>query len=123
MCARQGALTRRCKSSTDPARGTVSRTARVSIARRNLKEAAGKALARRTETAYEASVPGEESRVSKAQYLSGRRGRICGGYISSAKAAQVAANARRWWRNSALALHLALPNSYFDGLGVPRLAS
>ena len=35
----------RWKSSADPARGTASRTARVSIARWNLKEAAGKALA------------------------------------------------------------------------------
>lgn len=43
--------------------------------------------------------------------------------MSLAKAAQVAANARRWWKNSAMALHIALPNSYFDGLGVPRLAS
>jgi hypothetical protein len=58
-CARQGALrvsatglavvaspvTWRCKSSTGPARGTVSRTARVSTARWNLKEAEGKSLA------------------------------------------------------------------------------
>ncbi|HOH30605.1 MAG TPA: hypothetical protein PLC40_13090, partial [Candidatus Hydrogenedentes bacterium] len=51
MCARQGAITWRCKSSTGPAAGTVSRTARVSIARWNLKEAAGKTLARRTEIA------------------------------------------------------------------------
>jgi hypothetical protein len=36
---------------------------------------------------------------------------------------QVAANARRWWRNSAMAIHIALPNSLFDGLGVPRLAA
>src|SRR6056297_1658181 len=34
--------------------GTVSRTARVSIARWSLKEAAGKIPARRTEIAYEA---------------------------------------------------------------------
>jgi len=40
--------------------GTVSRTARVSVARRNLKEAAGKVLARRTEIAYEAVVSGRE---------------------------------------------------------------
>jgi hypothetical protein len=33
------------KSPTGPVRGTVSRTARVSIVRWNLKEAAGKALA------------------------------------------------------------------------------
>ena len=44
-CARQGAPTWRCKSSTGPTGGTVSRTARVSIERWNLKEAAGKALA------------------------------------------------------------------------------
>jgi hypothetical protein len=44
-CARQGALTWRWKSSTDPARGTVSRTARVSRVTANLKEAEGKALA------------------------------------------------------------------------------
>ena len=43
-CARQGALTRRCKSSTHPARGSVSRTARVSIARWDPEEAGGKTL-------------------------------------------------------------------------------
>jgi RNA-directed DNA polymerase len=37
-------------------------------------------------------------------------------------ASQVAGNARRWWHNSAMALHIALPNSLFDKLGVPRLA-
>lgn len=35
--------------------GTVSRTARVSVARRNLKKAVGKVLARRTEIAYRGS--------------------------------------------------------------------
>jgi hypothetical protein len=44
MCARQGALTRRWKSSTRPARGRVSQTARVSWATANLEEAEGKAL-------------------------------------------------------------------------------
>ncbi len=38
-------------------------------------------------------------------------------------AAQVAGNLRRWWRNSGMAIHIALPNSLFDGLGVPRLAT
>jgi len=38
--------------------GTVSRTARVSGATRNLKEAAGKISARRTEIAYEATTSG-----------------------------------------------------------------
>ena len=42
--------------------------------------------------------------------------------MSSHAAAQVAANTRRWWRNSAMALHIALPNTFFNRLGVPRLA-
>jgi RNA-directed DNA polymerase len=36
-------------------------------------------------------------------------------------AAQVAANTRRWWRNSALYLQTVLTTRYFDELGVPRL--
>jgi hypothetical protein len=40
--------------------GTDSRTARVSVARRNLKEAAGKVSARRTGIAYEAVTSGRE---------------------------------------------------------------
>jgi group II intron reverse transcriptase/maturase len=43
--------------------------------------------------------------------------------LSRALAARVAANARRWWRNSALGIHVALPNSLFDRLGVPRLVA
>lgn len=42
--------------------------------------------------------------------------------IASDLAATVAANTRRWWRNSDMAIHIALPMSYYDGLGVPRLA-
>ena len=38
-------------------------------------------------------------------------------------ARQVAANSRRWWRNSAMLLNVALPTSYYDAQGVPRLAS
>jgi RNA-directed DNA polymerase len=37
-------------------------------------------------------------------------------------ARRVAANSRRWWHNSAMALNSALPNRLFDQLGVPRLA-
>lgn len=37
-------------------------------------------------------------------------------------ARQVAANSRRWWRNSRLALHNVLTIAYFDRLGVPRLS-
>ena len=38
-------------------------------------------------------------------------------------AAQVAGNGRRWWRNSAMAIHIALPNRHFDELGLPRLGA
>jgi group II intron reverse transcriptase/maturase len=43
--------------------------------------------------------------------------------MSDRAARQVAANSRRWWRNSAMALHIALPNTLFNRLGVPKLAS
>ena len=42
--------------------------------------------------------------------------------MSESAAAKVAGNGRRWWRNSAMAINIALPNSYFDELGVPRLS-
>jgi RNA-directed DNA polymerase len=40
---------------------------------------------------------------------------------SAADAHRVAANSRRWWRNSAGQLNRVLPVAYFDRLGVPRL--
>jgi hypothetical protein len=80
LCARQGAITWGCKSPIDPAGGTVSRTARVSTARWDLKEAAGKALARRTETAYEAAILDERANRLKVRYLHGKYGSICSGY-------------------------------------------
>ena len=43
--------------------GTDSRTARVSVARRNPKEAVSKALARRTGIAYEAVISGREGTI------------------------------------------------------------
>ena len=52
----------------------------MSIARWNLKEAAGKALARRTEIAYEACKLDEEANIFKVQYLYGKLGRRCGGH-------------------------------------------
>ena len=42
--------------------------------------------------------------------------------MSTRSAAQVAANGRRWWHNSAMAINVALPISYFDHLQLPRLA-
>jgi RNA-directed DNA polymerase len=42
--------------------------------------------------------------------------------MSPDAAMQVAANSRRWWHNSAMALHIALPNDLFKRLGVPKLA-
>jgi group II intron reverse transcriptase/maturase len=38
-------------------------------------------------------------------------------------AATVAANGRRWWKNSAKLINVAFPISYFDQLGIPRLAA
>ena len=45
-----------------------------------LKEAAGKALARRTGIAYEAVMLDEESIIFKVLYLYGEHERICGGH-------------------------------------------
>jgi hypothetical protein len=52
----------------------------VSIAKWNLKEAAGKTLARRTGIAYEAVTLDEKANIFEVQTLSGKRGRICGGH-------------------------------------------
>jgi len=38
-------------------------------------------------------------------------------------ARQVAGNSRRWWKNSSKLLNTALPTSYYDREGVPRLAA
>lgn len=38
-------------------------------------------------------------------------------------ARKVAANSGRWWSNSSRLLNTALPTSYYDRMGVPRLAS
>ncbi len=40
---------------------------------------------------------------------------------SSDVAAQVAANTRRWWRNSGLLLHRVLNLRWSDELGIPSL--
>jgi group II intron reverse transcriptase/maturase len=42
--------------------------------------------------------------------------------VPDVAAAQVAANARRWWHNAAMFVHFGLTTRYFDRLGVPRLA-
>ncbi len=52
----------------------------MSIARWNLKEAAGKTLARRTESAYEACKLDEKAKIFKVQYLYGKLVRRCGGH-------------------------------------------
>jgi len=41
---------------------------------------------------------------------------------SETDARQVAANSRRWWRNSRLLPNRAMPVAYFGRLGVPRLS-
>lgn len=38
------------------------------------------------------------------------------------RAQRVAANSRRWWRNSRYELSRLMPIAYFDRLGVPRLS-
>lgn len=43
--------------------------------------------------------------------------------LSEQDARKVAGNLRSWWRNSHAALNRALPSSYFDSLGLPRLAA
>jgi hypothetical protein len=43
--------------------------------------------------------------------------------MSGRTAAKVAANGRSWWHDSAMAIHIALPNAHFDRLGLPRLAA
>jgi hypothetical protein len=43
--------------------------------------------------------------------------------MSIPAASRVAANGRRWWKNSAMEIHIALPNKSFDALGLPRLAA
>jgi group II intron reverse transcriptase/maturase len=43
--------------------------------------------------------------------------------MSPHAAAYVAANTRRWWKNSGMRIHIALPTSYYDRMGVPRLAA
>jgi RNA-directed DNA polymerase len=40
----------------------------------------------------------------------------------SSVARTIAANSRRWWRNSAKLLNSVLTIAYFDRLGVPRLS-
>jgi len=52
----------------------------VSIVRWNLKEAAGKTLARRTEIAYEACKLDERANIFKVRYLYGKLVRRCGGH-------------------------------------------
>lgn len=41
---------------------------------------------------------------------------------SEADAVRIAGNSRRWWKNGSGVLNRVLPISYFDRLGVPRLA-
>ena len=61
------------------------------------------------------------------QYISGDVARpsivSCAPGVPEHAAATVAANGRRWWKNSGMLIHLAFPTNYFDSLGVPRLAA
>jgi len=59
----------------------------VSTVRWNLKEAGGKALARRTEIAYEAVRLDEKAHIFKVRYLYGKFGCRCGGHKREGKSA------------------------------------
>jgi group II intron reverse transcriptase/maturase len=48
---------------------------------------------------------------------------LCARGVPRYKAEVVARNCGSWWRNSGLAINIAFPLRYFDGLGLPRLAS
>jgi group II intron reverse transcriptase/maturase len=48
---------------------------------------------------------------------------LCARGLPERTAAQVTANGQCWWKNSAMAIHIAFPTSYFDELGLPRLAT
>jgi len=48
---------------------------------------------------------------------------LCAMGASTEVARKVAANSRRWWHNSAMLLNSVLTLSWFDSLGLPRLAS
>jgi RNA-directed DNA polymerase len=43
--------------------------------------------------------------------------------LSVTAAARVASGTRRWWRNSQMAIHIALPNRHFAELGLPQLGA
>ncbi len=43
--------------------------------------------------------------------------------LSASAAAKVAGNARSWWRNSGMAINIALPGRHYADLGLPRLAT
>ena len=70
----------------------------MSIVRWNLKEAAGKRLARRTETAYEATVSDEKAIIFKVLYLYGRHGRRCGGHKPEGGCALPGEVCREGWK-------------------------
>lgn len=41
--------------------------------------------------------------------------------IPKSNGGKVAANGRRWWKNSAMLINAVFPIRYFDELGLPRL--
>jgi len=75
------ALSLRDESSLRARQGeSLAELARVSVVRRNLKEAIGKLLTRRPETTCEADVSDKRANILKVQFLHRRYGSKCGGY-------------------------------------------
>jgi len=67
-------------------------------------------------------------RLRAIQLKHWRRGRtiyreLCARGMPHETARQIAANSRRWWRNSRYLLNAAFPIRFFDQLGLPRLAA
>jgi hypothetical protein len=124
----QGGTHEGARAGTDPAqcrtksRADVQTARNVSVGLESLLPARGHATgARRHRWLGPSPPPGGATQTLEARpdYLSRAR-RPRDAFRSSRR---VAANSRRWWHNSAMALNMALPNDLFKRLGVPKLAS
>jgi hypothetical protein len=94
LCARQGASTWRCKPSARPTGGSFSRTARVPIARWDLKEAAGRDSQRQTlpPPAQGPPGPGSADWDDAEWFLSGHRRPFFMGLFDAIKRVPAAAH-------------------------------
>ena len=84
LCARQGAPTKRCDDKTSSPlqtrQGELLATGKGVHREVESEGSRSKALARRTETTYEAAMVDKGGILPEVQYLYSNHGRICGGY-------------------------------------------